>query len=110
MQAFELPPLPLREDEHGIIRVSGSRVTLDSVVTLFDRGATAEEIAQCFPSLSLGDLYAVLSYVVVRRADVETYLTRRHREDDEAREDADRRSPPTGLRARLLARRNAGEG
>jgi hypothetical protein len=42
------------------------------VVTLFDRGATAEEIAQSFPSLSLGEVYAVLSYVVARRAEVET--------------------------------------
>jgi uncharacterized protein (DUF433 family) len=110
VQAFDLPPVPLREDEHGVVRVADTRVTLESVVTLFDRGATAEEIAQSFPSLSLGDVYAVLSYVVARRADVETYLARRHREDDAAREDTERRSPSADLRARLLARRTASGG
>jgi uncharacterized protein (DUF433 family) len=110
VQAFNLPPLPLREDEHGVVRVAGSRVTLESVVTLFDRGATAEEIAQSFPSLSLGDVYAVLTYVVARRADIETYLARRHREDDAAREEAERRSPWADFRARLVARRMASAG
>lgn len=110
VQAFNVPPLPLREDEHGVVRVAGTRVTLESVVTLFDRGATAEEIAQSFPSLSLGDVYAVLSYIVARRDDVEIYLARRHREDDAAQEDAERRSPWAEFRARLVARRSASVG
>src|SRR5262245_5205020 len=66
MQAFDLPPAPLVEDGHGVIRIAGSRVTLDSIVALFDRGATAEEIVQSFPTLALADVYATLSYVVVR--------------------------------------------
>ena len=71
---------------------------------------TAEEIAQSFPSLSLGDVYAVLSYVVARRADVETNHARRDSEDDAAREDAERRSPWAEFRARLVARRSANVG
>jgi uncharacterized protein (DUF433 family) len=105
VQAFDLPPVPLREDDHGVIRIEGSRVTLDSVVALFDRGATAEEIVQSFPTLALGDVYTVLSYVVVRRGDVDVYLTRRAREEDAAREEAEKRWPSAGLRARLVARR-----
>jgi uncharacterized protein (DUF433 family) len=108
VQAFSLPPVPLREDEHGVVRVVGSRVTLDSLVTLFDRGATAEELAQSFPSVALGDVYAVLSYVVVRRGDVDVYMARRRREDDEARADAEPRSPSADLRARLIARGGGG--
>ena len=107
MQAFDLPPVPLHEDEHGIVRITGSRVTLDSVVALFDRGATPEEIVQSFPTLRLGDVYAVLSYVVARRADVDVYLARRAQEEDATREEAERRSPSADLRARLLARSSA---
>jgi uncharacterized protein (DUF433 family) len=110
VQAFSVPPVPLREDEHGVIRFAGSRVTLDSLVALFDRGATAEEIVQSFPTLALGDVYAVLSYVIVRRADVDAYLARRGREEDAAREEAERRSPSADLRARLIARRDGGDG
>ena len=110
VQAFDLPPVPLREDEHGVIRVAGSRVTLDSIVALFDRGATAEEIAQSFPTLGLGDVYAVLSYVVGRRGDVDVYVARRAREDDEARAESEKRSPSADLRARLVARRGGGAG
>jgi uncharacterized protein (DUF433 family) len=106
VQAFDLPPVPLREDEHGVVRICGSRVTLDSVVAVFDRGATAEEIAQSFPTLALGDIYSVLSYVVLRRADVDVYLARRAGEEDEERERAEQRWPSAGLRAALTARRS----
>ncbi len=105
MQAFSLPPVPLREDEHGVIRVGASRVTLDSLVALFDHGATAEELAQSFPTLGLAEVYAVLSYVVARREVVDAYLERRGPVESQAREDAQRRSPSAELRARLSARR-----
>lgn len=105
VQAFELPPVPLREDEHGVIRVAGSRVTLDSIVSLFERGATAEEVVQSFPTLALGDVYVVLSYILARRDVVDAYLSRRATEEDVARGEAEERSPSAELRARLDARR-----
>ena len=104
MYAFELPPVPLHEDEHGVIRVAASRVTLDSVVALFDRGATAEEIVQSFPTLRPGDVYVVLGYVIMRRVDVDAYLAQRAEREDAAREQAEQRSPSAELRARLIAR------
>ncbi|HKY37334.1 MAG TPA: DUF433 domain-containing protein [Polyangiaceae bacterium] len=107
MQAFELPPVPLHEDQYGVIRVVGSRVTLDSIVAVFDRGATPEEVVQSFPSLGLGDVYAILAWVVSRRGDVDAYLARRAAEEHEARQDVEQRSPTGGLRERLLARRGS---
>jgi Protein of unknown function (DUF433) len=38
--------IPLETDSDGVIRVSQTRVTLDTIVTAFKEGATAEEIAQ----------------------------------------------------------------
>ncbi len=108
MQAFELPPVPLREDAHGVVRVVGSRVTLDSIVAVFDRGATPEEIVQSFPSLALGDVYAVLAWVVSRRPEVDAYLARRGVEEASVRADVELRFPSAGLRERLLARRGSG--
>ena len=108
MHAFDLPPAPLREDDSGVIRVFGSRVTLDSIVAAFDRGATPEEIVQSFPSLALDGVYAVLTYVVSRRAEVDAYLAQRENVESQMRDDVERRSPSAGLRERLLARRDSG--
>ena len=43
--------VPLFAVPYGTLRVQGTRVTLDSIVTAFRAGGTAEEIAQQFPSV-----------------------------------------------------------
>jgi hypothetical protein len=50
--------VPVQAAEEGVVRVGGTRVTLDVVVAAFEEGATAEEIAQQYPSLRLADIYA----------------------------------------------------
>ena len=47
------------EDKDGVIRVKGTRVTLEVIVTAFDAGATAEEIAQQYPTVGLEAAYAL---------------------------------------------------
>ena len=72
-------PLPLTPGKDGVARVSGTRVTLDTLVRAFIRGATAEEIAQQYPSVALSDVYATISYYLQNREDVEKYLEKRHK-------------------------------
>ncbi len=55
-------PIPLRTDSDGVVRVGSTRVPLDTVVTVFDLGASPEEIVQQFPALGLADVYAVIGY------------------------------------------------
>jgi hypothetical protein len=50
---FLLVRAPIRTDADGVIRVDGTRVTLDTVVATFDAGATPEEIVQQYPSVAL---------------------------------------------------------
>jgi uncharacterized protein (DUF433 family) len=100
-------PVPLRVDPQGTIRVGQTRVTLDAVVAAFTAGATAEEIAQRYPTLDLGDIYAVLAYYLHHRAEVETYLAQQRRQADQVRHEQEGRCDPTGVRERLLARRRA---
>lgn len=38
-------PAPITIDEHGVARVGGTRVTLDTVITAFQLGETAQSIA-----------------------------------------------------------------
>lgn len=102
-------PVPLAPDDHGVIRVSGTRVTLDTVVAAFLRGATAEEIVQQYPSLTLADVYVVLGYYPRHRETVDRYLEQRQQVDDQVRQETLAWSGLTGVRERLLARRSLGQ-
>jgi uncharacterized protein (DUF433 family) len=66
--------IPLTKGEDGIIRVSGTRVTLDSIIDAFAEGATPEEIAQQYSSVPLADIYCVIGHYLRRTREVETYL------------------------------------
>lgn len=96
---------PLEPDEEGVIRIGGTRVTLDTVVAAFQEGATAEEIVYQYPSLELADVYAALAYYLQHRSQVETYLRQRQKQRDEIRSENEARFDPRGIRDRLMSRR-----
>ncbi len=74
MLSFEIPTLPLKTDSIGTIRIGGTRVRLDTVVYAFNQGYTAEEILSQFPVLDLADVYAVISYYLNNRKEVDEYI------------------------------------
>jgi len=98
--------VPLFTDSSGAIRVRGTRVTLDSIITAFRLGATAEEIAQQFPTIGLADAYIVIAYYLQNAAEVDAYLVQRQAEAALLKEEVESRFDPAGVRARLVARRN----
>lgn len=97
--------VPLSADQAGVLRVAGTRVSLDSVIYAFDEGATPEEIVQDFPSLELAAVYSVLGYYLQHRAELESYLERRKAQREELKTAIESRFNPHGLRERLLARK-----
>lgn len=107
--AVEPEPVPLAMDEHGTFRVSGTRVTLETLIAAFDRGDTPEEIHEQYPSVALGDINAVLTYSVRHRATVQDYLGEREHAGARVRARVEDAFPPDGLRARLLARGSASD-
>ncbi|RJP34379.1 MAG: DUF433 domain-containing protein [Candidatus Omnitrophota bacterium] len=76
---------PLRQDESGALRIGDSRVLLELVVRAFVDGATPEAIVQRYPTTSLADIYAVISYYLRHREDIELYLAEREMRADEIR-------------------------
>ena len=98
-------PVPLEADAAGVLRIGGTRVTLDTVVAAFEKGATAEEIVQRYPVLRLSDVYAVIGYYLRHQPEIQSYLTRRQQEAAVVRQENQRRFDPQGIRDRLLARR-----
>jgi uncharacterized protein (DUF433 family) len=97
--------IPLALTEEGVLRVSGTRVTLETVMASFRDGATPEEIAQQYPSLPLGDIYEVIGYALRHPEEVNAYLENAARRSAEVRAMIDLRSNPDGIRERLLKRR-----
>ncbi len=103
--AIEREVVPLTPDPGGVIRVGGTRVTLDTVVSAFNEGATPEEIVQQYASLALGDVYAVISFYLRRWQEVDAYLREREVQRTAIRAQSEARDSPAGIRQRLLARR-----
>lgn len=97
-------PVPLREDADGVIRVGGTRVTLDTVLTAYMRGSTPEQIAQDYSALQVADIDAAIADYLRHREEVENYLERRHRVAEAVRERFKERFPAEGLRERLERR------
>ncbi len=97
---IEAEPIPLIMDTDGVVRVGGTRVTLDTVVAAFEDGATAEEIVQQYPSLQLADVYAVIGYYLRRRSEVEAYLQQWQAQASEVRRQNEAKFDPYGIRDR----------
>ena len=102
---IEAQPLPLMLEKEGVICVSGTRITLDTLVHAFLEGATAEEIAYQYPSLDLPDIYSVIGYYLYNRMKVDAYIRERKQTARKIREENETQFEPNGIRERLLARR-----
>jgi len=100
-------PVPLQVDAEGVVRVGGTRIPLETVVTAFEQGATAEEILQQYPSLALADVYAAISYYLRNKDEVGAYLRERRAQGLRVREEHEVRFSSQGIRERLLARRTS---
>jgi uncharacterized protein (DUF433 family) len=98
-QAAAVEAIPLVADARGVLRVTGTNVTLDAVVKAYRVAGTPEVIAQQFPSLQLADIYAVLTFYLRHQEEVDTYL--QHRKEETLQAVAQERSE-------LLARKYRG--
>lgn len=82
----ETVALPLKMDEHGTIRVSGTRVTLDTVIACYQHGDSPEAIHQGFDVLPLNDIYAVIAYYLAHQAELDVYLQQGQAEAERLRQ------------------------
>lgn len=103
---IETEPIPLMVDGDGVARVGGTRVTLESLLAVYCQGATAEEIAQRFPTVPLWDVYSVIAYYLRHRSEVEQYLAQARFRSDEVRRQYADQLDPNCIRDRLVARKS----
>lgn len=100
---IEPEPVPLVRDESGRLMVPGTRISLDVLVAAFRRGKTPEAIQVAYPSVALADVYAIFTYFLRHRREVELYLAEQEDEASVVRARTEAEYPVAEvLRAKLL--------
>jgi uncharacterized protein (DUF433 family) len=77
----------LSEDD---IRIKGTRVGIETVLDDYLEGASPEEIAARYRSLSLEQIYATITYYLRNRAQVDAYLKAWRQYTDQAWQEQER--------------------
>ena len=98
-------PVLLKTNAQGVVLISKTRVTLDTVVAAYLEEIDAAEIQSQYPTLSLSDVYSVIGYYLDNRSVVDSYLSDRQQLAAQVRAEAERRFSPVGVRDRLLSRK-----
>src|SRR5437016_5368673 len=62
------------ERRDGAYCLSGTRVSLDSIVYAFRRGASPETIKSSFPALTLEQVYGAIAYYLSKQTEIDEYL------------------------------------
>lgn len=70
------------EQRDGGYWVAGTRVSLDSLLYAFRRGAAPETIRRSFPALTLEEVYGALTFYLAHEQQVDEYLKQSEAELD----------------------------
>ena len=62
------------EQREGGYWIKGTRISLDSVVYAFKRGAAPESIKRLFPLLSLEEIYGAITFYLSHEPEIDAYL------------------------------------
>jgi uncharacterized protein (DUF433 family) len=92
------------EERDSNYYVSGTRISLDSIVHAFRRGESPETICQNFELLRLEEVYGAIAYYLANQAHVDTYLVRQGEKWAEGKREAE--PLPANLRERLMRARD----
>jgi len=98
--------IPIYPDRNGVLRVGNTRVSLLSVLAAFDRGDTPEQIVHSFPALALSQVYAVVTYYLMHREELDTWMEDERKSEERIQEETEKRFPQDGIRERLLKRKS----
>jgi uncharacterized protein (DUF433 family) len=76
------------EQRDGSYYITGKRISLDSVVYAFRRGAAPESILRSFPLLTLEEIYGAIAYYLSHQPEVDEYLAKGDEEYEQQRQAA----------------------
>lgn len=94
------------EQRDGAYRIAGTRVSLDSVVYAFRRGASPESIQRSYPTLTLEQIYGAVAFYLAHTEEIDRHLEAGEKESEEMRR-AQREAHPDWYEKLERARRDA---
>jgi len=66
--------VPIYMNEHGTIRVNGTRIPLQNIIVLFNRNETPEQIHRAFDTVPVVAIYAIIAWYLDHREMVDVYV------------------------------------
>ncbi len=93
---------PLTQDERGSIRVTGSRVTLDTIVHCYQAGDTVEQINENFPTVSVAKIKAIIDWYLSHRAQADEYMQEGEAEAEKLRREIESQPEYIARRKKIL--------
>ena len=95
--------------EDQAIRIAGTRVGIETVLRDYQEGASPEEIVLHYPTLSLDQVYATITYYLANREKIQAYLAQVRQRQEEAWQEQQRHPSDfvLALRRRLERERRA---
>ena len=98
------------EKRDGGYYIAGSRVSLDSIVYEFRKGASPESIAESFPTLRLEEVYGAITFYLANQTAIDKYVVDSEAEYASQVAEAKRKDPQLyarleQIRQKLIARR-----
>jgi uncharacterized protein (DUF433 family) len=91
-------------DHQGVLRIGGTRVTLETVIHAYLEGATPEEIALRYDALQLADIHATIAYYLRHKSELDQYLESRRDRSQQVRQQVEQRQGVQEIRKRLISR------
>ena len=92
------------EQRDGSYYLTGTRISLDSIVHAFRRGDSAETICQNFELLRLAEVYGAIAYYLENQTNIDAYLMHQSETWEQGRRSAE--PLPNELRERLMEARD----
>lgn len=66
------------------IRIRGHRLGIENILTCYLEGYNPDQIAQEFPGLELETVYAIIAYYLANQIELNAYLTRWRKRNEQA--------------------------
>ena len=77
---MRFPESPYISEDDGALRISGTRVGLDTIIDYFQEAQTPEQIARSFPTVTLAQVYGAIAYYLENKKQIDDFFAEIDRE------------------------------
>lgn len=84
--------------EPDVIRLKGHRIGIEDVIELYEQGYSAEQVVLYYPTLTLEEVYAALTYYLHNKSEMQAYMERLHALVEDSIREYERREPSDAVK------------